>query len=290
MSMEKRHVIKRKTKRIISTIFRYIVLIIVGIIMFYPMLWMLGGSLKASNNEIFATINFIPKKPSFRAYIKGWNASGFDFGIFMINTYKMVLPKVIGTVISSVITAYGFSRFDFVGKKMLFAILMSTLFLPQVVLNVPQFLMFTNWGWVDTYKPLVIPAFFANEAYFIFMLVQFMRSLSKEMEEAAELDGCNSFQRLLYIVVPVVKPAIVSCALFQFMWSSNDFQGPLIYVNTTSKYTASLGLRIIADSESGFEWNQVLALSVITIIPTLMVFFAAQDQFVEGIAAGGVKG
>lgn len=288
--MEKRHVIKRKTKRIISMIFRYIVLIIVGIIMFYPMLWMLGGSLKASNNEIFATINFIPKKPSFRAYIKGWNASGFDFGIFMINTYKMVLPKVIGTVISSVITAYGFSRFDFVGKKMLFAILMSTLFLPQVVLNVPQFLMFTNWGWVDTYKPLVIPAFFANEAYFIFMLVQFMRSLSKEMEEAAELDGCNSFQRLLYIVVPVVKPAIVSCALFQFMWSSNDFQGPLIYVNTTSKYTASLGLRIIADSESGFEWNQVLALSVITIIPTLMVFFAAQDQFVEGIAAGGVKG
>ena len=288
--MEKRHVIKRKTKRIISMIFRYIVLIIVGIIMFYPMLWTLGGSLKASNNEIFATINFIPKKPSFRAYIKGWNASGFDFGIFMINTYKMVLPKVIGTVISSVITAYGFSRFDFVGKKMLFAILMSTLFLPQVVLNVPQFLMFTNWGWVDTYKPLVIPAFFANEAYFIFMLVQFMRSLSKEMEEAAELDGCNSFQRLLYIVVPVVKPAIVSCALFQFMWSSNDFQGPLIYVNTTSKYTASLGLRIIADSESGFEWNQVLALSVITIIPTLMVFFAAQDQFVEGIAAGGVKG
>lgn len=288
--MEKRHVIKRKTKRNISMIFRYIVLIIVGIIMFYPMLWMLGGSLKASNNEIFATINFIPKKPSFRAYIKGWNASGFDFGIFMINTYKMVLPKVIGTVISSVITAYGFSRFDFVGKKMLFAILMSTLFLPQVVLNVPQFLMFTNWGWVDTYKPLVIPAFFANEAYFIFMLVQFMRSLSKEMEEAAELDGCNSFQRLLYIVVPVVKPAIVSCALFQFMWSSNDFQGPLIYVNTTSKYTASLGLRIIADSESGFEWNQVLALSVITIIPTLMVFFAAQDQFVEGIAAGGVKG
>lgn len=288
--MEKKHVIKRKTKRIISTVFRYIVLIIVGIIMFYPMLWMLGGSLKASNNEIFATINFIPKKPSFQAYIKGWNASGFDFGIFMINTYKMVLPKVIGTVISSVITAYGFSRFDFVGKKMLFAILMSTLFLPQVVLNVPQFLMFTNWGWVDTYKPLVVPAFFANEAYFIFMLVQFMRSLSKEMEEAAELDGCNSFQRLLYIVVPVVKPAIVSCALFQFMWSSNDFQGPLIYVNTTSKYTASLGLRIIADSESGFEWNQVLALSVITIIPTLMVFFAAQDQFVEGIAAGGVKG
>ena len=110
------------------------------------------------------------------------------------------------------------------------------------------------------------------------------------MEEAAEIDGCNSFQRLVYIVTPIVKPAIVSCALFQFMWSSNDFQGPLIYINTVSKYPASLGLRLIADSETGFEWNKILALSVISILPTLIVFFMAQDQFVEGIAAGGVKG
>jgi oligogalacturonide transport system permease protein len=208
----------------------------------------------------------------------------------MINTYLIVLPKVVGAVISSVITAYGFSRFQFVGKTFLFAVLMSTLFLPQVVLNIPQFLLFTGIGWVDTYKPLIVPAFFANEPYFVFMLVQFMRSVSREMEEAAEIDGCNSFQRLVYIVTPIVKPAIVSCALFQFMWSSNDFQGPLIYINTVSKYPASLGLRLIADSETGFEWNKILALSVISILPTLIVFFMAQDQFVEGIAAGGVKG
>lgn len=167
---------------------------------------------------------------------------------------------------------------------------MSTLFLPQVVLNIPQFLMFTDLGWVDTYKPLVVPSFFANEPYFVFMLVQFMRSVSKEMEEAAEIDGCNSLQRLIYIVVPIVKPSIVSVALFQFMWSSNDFQGPLIYINTVTKYPASLGLRLIADSETGFEWNKILALSVISIIPTLIVFFLAQDQFIDGIAAGGVKG
>ena len=208
----------------------------------------------------------------------------------MMNTYIIVFPKVVGIVISTIITAYGFSRFQFVGKTFLFAVLMSTLFLPQVVLNIPQFLMFTDLGWVDTYKPLIVPSFFANEPYFVFMLVQFMRSVSKEMEEAAEIDGCNSLQRLIYIVVPIVKPSIVSVALFQFMWSSNDFQGPLIYINTVTKYPASLGLRLIADSETGFEWNKILALSVISIIPTLIVFFLAQDQFIDGIAAGGVKG
>lgn len=280
----------KKTKETISQVLRYTVLCAVGVVMFYPMLWMLGASLKADNNEIYSTISFIPQNPSFQAYIDGWTATGYDFSKFMINTYLIVFPKVIGVVVSSVITAYGFSRFQFIGKSLLFAVLLSTLFLPQVVLNIPQFLMFTQIGWVDTYKPLVVPSFFANEPYFVFMLVQFMRSVSKEMEEAAEIDGCNSFQRLFYIMVPIVKPAIVSCALFQFMWSSNDFQGPLIYINTVSKYPASLGLRLIADSETGFEWNKILALSVITIIPTLIVFFMAQDQFVEGIAAGGVKG
>lgn len=280
----------RKTRNTISTILRYTVLVIVGVMMFYPMLWMVGASLKADNNEIYSTISFIPKHPSFQAYIDGWTATGFDFSKFMLNTYIIVLPKVAGAVISTVITAYGFSRFQFIGKNLLFAVLMSTLFLPQVVLNIPQFLMFTDLGWVDSYKPLVVPAFFANEPYFVFMLVQFMRSVSKEMEEAAEIDGCNSFQRLIYIVVPMVKPSIVSIALFQFMWGSNDFQGPLIYINTVTKYPASLGLRLIADSESGFEWNKILALSVISIIPTLIVFFLAQDQFIDGIAAGGVKG
>lgn len=275
---------------VLSTVIRYAVLIAVGIVMVYPMLWMVGASLKQDNNEIFASISFIPKKPSFAAYIAGWTATGYSFGLFLINTYKVVIPKVIFTLISTTITAYGFARFNFLGKKLLFGVLMSTLFLPQVVLNIPQFLLFTQLGWVDTYKPLIVPTLFANEPYFVFMLIQFMRTVPKELEEAAEIDGCNMFQRLVYIIVPVVKPAIVSCGLFQFMWSSNDFQGPLIYINTVMKYPASLGLRLIADSETGFEWNKILALSVISIIPTLIVFFMAQDQFIDGIAAGGVKG
>lgn len=290
MESQKTVFLSKAARTKISTFFRYVILCTVGIIMFYPMLWMFGASMKADNNEIYATISFIPKSPSFQAYVAGWTATGYKFSTFLLNTYIIVLPKVIGTVLSTLITAYGFSRFHFVGKNFLFGVLMSTLFLPQVVLNIPQFLLFTKIGWVDTYLPLVVPAFFASEPYFVFMLVQFMRSVSKEMEEAAEIDGCNSLQRLIYIVTPIVKPAVVSCALFQFMWSSNDFQGPLIYINTVRKYPASLGLRLIADSETGFEWNKILALSVISILPSLIVFFLAQDQFIDGIAAGGVKG
>lgn len=144
----------------------------------------------------------------------------------MVNTYKFVIPKVIGTVVSSAIAAYGFSRFQFKARGFWFALMLSTLFLPQVVLNVPQFLLFTKWGWVDSYLPLVVPSFFACDTYFVFMLVQFMRGISRELEEAAEIDGCNSFKRFIYVVLPMVQPSLVSCALFQFMWSSNDFMGP----------------------------------------------------------------
>ena len=280
----------RRTRERVSTVLRYTVLVLVGIIMFYPMLWMVGASFKASNNEIYSTISFIPKSPSIQPYIDAWTATGNPYSMYLINTFKIVIPKVIGAVVSSVVTAYGFSRFDFPHKTFWFSILLATLFLPHVVLNIPQFLLFRDWGWPNSFLPLTVPAFFGAEPYFIFMLVQFMRSVSKELEEAAEIDGCNSFQRLLYIVVPMVKPTIVSVALFQFMWAFNDFQGPLIYLDSVKKYPTSLGLRLLTDAETGFEWNKVLALSVITLLPSLIVFFLAQDQFVEGIAAGGVKG
>ena len=280
----------KKTREQVSTVLRYTVLILVGFVMFYPMLWMVGASFKASNNEIYSTISFLPKSPSFQAYIDGWTATGNPYSLYLINTFKIVIPKVIGAVVASVVTAYGFSRFEFPGKNFWFSILLATLFLPQVVLNIPQFLLFRTWGWTNSYLPLVVPAFFGAAPYFIFMLVQFMRSVSRELEEAAEIDGCNSFQRLVYIVVPMVKPTIVSVALFQFMWAFNDFQGPLIYIDSVKKYPTSLGLRLLTDAETGFEWNKVLALSVITLLPSLIVFFLAQDQFVDGIAAGGVKG
>ncbi len=280
----------RRQKNAINLFFRYFVLIFIGIGMIYPMIWMIGASFRDNNAEIFSSIGFIPKNPTLQGYIDGWNATNYSYGHYMINTYKFVIPKVIGTVISATVTAYAFTRFRFKGRGFWYGLMLATLFLPQVVLNVPQFLLFTKIGWVDSYLPLVIPSFFACDTYFVFMMIQFMRSVPKELEEAAEIDGCNSFQRLLLVMVPMVQPAVVSSALFQFMWSSNDFMGPLIYINSTRKFPAALGLRLFMDTETGFQWNKVLALSIITILPSLIVFFLAQDQFVEGISAGGVKG
>ena len=280
----------REQRNLMNLILRYIVLIVVGVIMIYPLVWMVGASFK-TNSEIFSGINFIPINPTLDGYKRGFAGyEGMTLLHFMGNTYKFVIPKVIVTVVSATLTAYGFARFQFIGKKFSFMVLLSTLFLPQVVLNVPQYILFNQIGWLDSYLPIVIPSLLAGDTYFVYMLIQFLRGIPKELEEAAEIDGCNVLQRLWFVIVPMLKPSIVSCALFQFMWASNDFMGPLIYVNTVAKYPVSIFLRMSMDAEVGFEWNRVLAMSLLAIIPSLVMFFAAQNSFVDGIAAGGVKG
>jgi len=280
-------------KKTLMTGIRYFVLILVGFIMVYPLIWMFGATFK-ENSEIFSGIGFIPKNPTFEGYKNAMKSYGGDIDLIksMINTYSYVIPKVVFTVFSATITAYGFGRFKFKGRDFLFAVLMSTLFLPQVVLNVPQYILFNRFGWVNSslYLPIIIPTLFATDTYFVFMLIQFLRNVPKELEEAAKIDGCNVFQTLWKIIVPMLKPAMVSCALFQFMWSSNDFMGPLLYVQTPAKYPAAIFVKLSMDADTGFDWNRVLATSLISIIPSLVVFFLAQDTFVEGISAGGVKG
>lgn len=259
--------------------------------MVYPLLWMVFATFKA-NSEIFSTISLLPEKWDFSAYAQlGETIAGqISLGKAMVNTYTIVLPKVVFTVVSSTITAYAFGRFEFAGKKAMFAVMMSTLFLPQVVLNAPQYVMFNQWGWMDSYLPLIVPCLFAVDTYFVFMLIQFLRGIPKELDEAAEIDGCNAVLRLWHVIVPMLKPAIVSCALFQFMWSSNDFMGPLIYVNKVSRYPASIFVKMSMDADAGVAWNKILAVSLVVILPSLIVFFLSQDTFVEGISAGGVKG
>jgi oligogalacturonide transport system permease protein len=281
----------REQRAKVSAVLRYIVLVLVGVIMVYPLIWMVGATFK-TNSEIFTSAWFWPKNPVFDGYSQAFKSYGGKIDLLhsMLNTYKIVIPKVIFTLVSATITAYGFARFNFKGKNIFFALLMCTLFLPQVVLNAPQYIMFNKWGWTDSYLPLVIPSLFACDTYFVFMLNQFLRGIPKELEEAAKIDGCNAVQTLWYVIVPMLKPSLVSCALFQFMWTSNDFQGPLIYLSTMTKYTNSIYLRMSMDGDVGFQWNRILAMSLISIIPSLIVFFASQNSFVEGISAGGVKG
>lgn len=285
--------LSKNPSKTFSTAMKYLVLILVGVFMVYPLLWMLGSTFKG-NQEIFSGIHIIPRSPTLAGYENAFKSYGGDIDLVrsMVNTYKIVIPKVIFTVISSVLTAYGFGRFRFRGRNFLFAVMMATLFLPQVVLNVPQFIMYTKLGWVDSplYLPLILPTLFATETYFVFMLVQFLRSIPRELDEAAKIDGCTPMQTLVKVIVPMLMPAIISAALFQFMWSNNDFMGPLLYINTASRYPASIYVRLSMDADQGFEWNRVLAVSLISIVPSLIVFFLAQKQFVEGISAGAVKG
>ena len=268
---------------------RYTLLVIVGLIMIYPLIWMVGASFK-SNEEIFATPWFWPENPTLQGYIDGWQTSTpYTFGHFFLNSLKIVIPKVIGTAISSTLVAYGFARFDFPGKKVFFAILIATLLLPDVVTRIPQYLLFRELGWLDSYLPLFVPQWFAWEAFFVFMLIQFLRAIPREMEEAARVDGANTLQTLIYIVVPMLKPALISVCLFQFMWTMNDFLGPLIYISTVENYPISLALRLAIDTTEAFNWNEILAMTVLALTPSLIVFFLAQKYFIQGIATGGVK-
>ena len=286
---------KLSTAHKIGRFFQYFVLILVGVIMIYPLVWMVGATFK-SNAEIFAGIGFLTASPTLQGYIDAVTQNyGGDISIWraFINTYSFVIPKVIFTVISSVIAAYGFSRFKFKGRDMLFGIMISTLFLPQVVLNVPQYLMYNSFGWINSpfYLPLWVPTLFATETYFVYQLVQFMRSIPHDLDEAAAIDGCGPVKILYKIICPMLSPSLVACALFQFMWSCNDFIGPLLYVTTPRKYPMAIFVKLSMDSTSeGIQWNRILALSLISIIPQLLVFFAAQDSFIDGIAAGSVKG
>mgnify|MGYP004576533649 FL=1 len=285
---------KLSTAHKIGRFFQYFVLILVGVIMIYPLVWMVGATFK-SNAEIFAGIGFLTANPTLQGYIDAVTQNyGGDISIWraFINTYSFVIPKVIFTVISSVIAAYGFSRFKFKGRDMLFGIMISTLFLPQVVLNVPQYLMYNSFGWVNSpfYLPLWVPTLFATETYFVYQLVQFMRSIPHDLDEAAAIDGCGPVKILYKIICPMLSPSLVACALFQFMWSCNDYMGPLLYVQTPSKYPMSIFVKLSMDADNGFNWNRILALSLISIIPQLVVFFCAQDAFIDGISAGAVKG
>lgn len=281
---------RERRKQMISMTIRYVVLIVVGIIMLYPLIWLVGAAFKP-NNEIFASPGFWPANPTTDGFVKGWETSTpYTFARFFWNTFLIIAPKVIFTAISATAVAYGFARFEFPGKKLLFVSLIATLLLPNVVTRIPQYLLFRDLGWLDSFLPLWVPSAFAGDAFFVFMLVQFLRAIPRDMEEAARVDGANTFQTLIYIVVPLLTPAIISVCLFQFMWTMNDFLGPLIYISSVEKYPVSLALKLSIDTTEAFEWNRILAMSVLAITPALVVFFMAQKYFIEGISTGGVKG
>lgn len=278
-------------KKKLGIFLKYLVLIVGAIIMLYPILWLFGASFK-SNTEIFKSLWFMPKSFDFTPYIEGWKTSSqYTFATYFLNSFLIVIPKVLLTLISCTLAAYGFSRFNFPAKKILFPLMIATLFLPGIVTRIPLYIFWRNVGLLDTYIPLVANSAFACDTFFVFMLVQFFRTVPKELDEAATIDGCNSFSVLIRILVPILKPSLITAALFQFIWTFTDFQGPLIYISSVEKYPVSLALKMSMDTTSSdFNWNRTIAMSIIGLIPSLVLYFSAQKHFIGGSTAGGVKG
>ncbi len=269
----------------------YIFLTIWAIIMIYPLLWLIGASFK-SNDEIFSTIWFIPESIDFSVYKRAWRTvTEYSMVHYFMNTFAIIIPKTVFAVFSSVLTAYGFSRFDFPLKRLFYVLFMSTMFMPAIVTIMPMYLMWSRLGALDTYIPLTVPALFAAEGSFVFMLIQFFRGVPKEFDEAARIDGCNSMQILFHILLPCIKPVIVSISVFTFLWTMNDFLTPLVIISSIEKYPLSLILRLSADSTgNGYEQCKIIAMSVIGLIPSIAIFALAQKKFLSGITAGGLSG
>lgn len=273
-----------------NTMLNYIFLIVLGFIMVYPLIWLFASSFK-TNAEIFGSSKLLPTTYVWDSYTLGWQGTGqYGFQDFFINTLILVVPTVVFTIISSVIVAYGFARFEFPLKTMLFSIMIATLMLPNASIMIPRYILFNNMNWLDTYLPFIIPAAFATGAFFVYMMIQFLRGLPRDLDEAATIDGCNSFTVLTRVLLPLCKPAIFSVGIFQFMWTWNDFFNSIIYISSVKKFTVSLGLRLSLDASSAVSWNQVLAMSVVSIVPCILLFFFAQKYFVEGISTTGLKG
>lgn len=273
-----------------NNIIAYILLALLGLIITFPFVWMVMACFK-TNAEILGSTKLLPEQISFDIFAEAWKGVGITtFGTYFKNTFLMVIPTVLMTVFSCSIVAFGFARFRFSLKKLLFALMISTLMLPNSVIIIPRYLLFNKMGLLNTYWPFYLPAMFACFPFFIFMIIQFMRGIPKELDEAAYIDGCSSVRLYFNIMIPLIKPALFSAGLFQFMWTWNDFFNTLIYISSVKKFPVSLGLRASLDTASQIQWDKLMAMSLISILPLIVLFFFAQKYFVEGISTTGLKG
>lgn len=267
----------------------HLLLLVIGLIMIYPVIWWIGASLKT--NAEMSSPGIFPNVPQWNNYFKGWTAiSEYSFTRFYGNSLFITLFSVFGTVLSSSMVAFGFARIKFKFSNLWFSVMLLTMMIPGQVLIIPQYVMFFKFDWINTYLPLIVPHFLGGGGFFIFMLIQFIRGIPRELDEAAKIDGCSTLSIYARIIMPLIKPALVTAAIYSFLWTWDDFFQQMLYINSIEKFTVGLALRLFMDAQSTVEWGQMLAMSLLSIIPSVIIFFAAQKQFVEGVATTGLKG
>ena len=274
-------------KRLISVI-SHVLLISASVLMLYPLLWMLAASFRPEN-EIFTSASIIPSAWSIDSYIRGWNGLRTSFSVFFTNSFIVSIASVIGNVFACSLAAFAFARLEFRGRKIWFALMLMTLMLPYQVTLIPQYVLFRQLGWVDTFLPLIVPKFLASDAFFIFLMVQFFRGIPRELDEAAMMDGAGPWRIYWKIMLPLSTPVLATAAIFTFIWTWDDFFGPLIYLNKMSDYTVMLGLRTFTDSTGMSDYGGLFAMSVLSIVPIFLFFLVFQRLLIEGIATTGMK-
>lgn len=266
---------------------RYGVTVLGALLFTLPFLWMLSTALKPEIMTRRFPPVWIPPNPQWANFAEAWRT--VNFPLMAWNTMEISVLSTLGSTLSAAMVAFGFARIRFAGRETVFMLLLSTMMLPGVVTMVPGYILFRELGWIDTYKPLILPAFFGGGAFGIFLLRQFFLTIPTELDEAARMDGATFPQIFWRVVMPLSKPAVATIALFGFMGSYKDFMGPLIFLNTESKYTLELGLQSFS-SLHGTHYNLMMAAALIVSIPVIVIFFSCQRYFIEGITLTGIKG
>jgi len=272
-----------------STILRHGILIVAALVMIYPLLWMIGSSFKPQD-LIFSDPSPIPKVWDWDNYAAGWTALRVSFTTFYQNSFVIAGLAVVGNIIACSLTAFAFARLNFRFKWFWFAMMMGTLMLPYHVTLVPQYILFLNLGWVNSFLPLVVPRFLAVDAFFIFLMVQFFRGIPREIDEAAVMDGCGPWRIYWRIMLPLSTPVLATAAIFSFIWTYDDFLAPLIYLNDMRQYTVPLALRAFIDGGGGESlYGEMFAMSTLSLVPVFIVFLAFQKLIIRGVALGALK-
>lgn len=278
-------------RRAVSGVLLYGIAALFAALFLAPFAWAVLSSFKGGHEIFVFPPRWLPERFLWSNYPDVWRQ--VPFARFLANTLTITGAALIGDVVTSVLVAYGFARFRFPGREVLFMLVIATLILPAEVTLVPRFIMFRMAGWLDTFLPLTVPHFFGAGAFFIFLLRQFIMSLPVELDEAAELDGASSFRTLWSVLIPLMKPAVATVAIFSFLGHWNDFMGPLIFLKSTNNFTLALGLRFFqTTAETGGAPREpfLMAASIMVTLPCIVLFFTTQRYFVQGVVMSGFKG
>jgi len=280
----------QKTKHVKGSILYHCFIILFGFLMMYPVLWLIASSFKNGSEVFTNATSLIPKTFNFSNYIEGWKGFGGNtFGVFFKNSFIIVVISMIAQVVSSAVVAFGFARIKFRGRTFWFTCMIISMMMPGEILMIPQYLIFSKIHWVNTYKPLIVPMFFGLP-FFIFLMMQFISGLPKELDESAKIDGCNTFNIFTKIILPLLTPALITSMIFSFYWKWQDFFSPLLYLNKAKLYPVSLALKLFADPSSQTNYGAMFAMSVLSLLPVFILFIVFQKYLVEGISTTGMKG